>query len=115
MSASADRTACVWDSETCKREMIVREHTGIVNDVDVSATDSDMFVTASDDKSSKIFDVREGRKSMSTFKSLYQLTSVCLNHSANLLYTAGVSCEIDLWDLRKPDDKLLTIEGHRGI
>lgn len=113
-SASADRTACVWDSETCKRERIIRTHKGVVNEVDFAKNQPHLLATAGDDKLACLFDIRESTKrSTADFKTDYQLTSVCLHPDGKLLFAAGIDSKIHCWDTRKPEEELLTIEGHR--
>lgn len=112
LSASTDRSACVWDSETFARVKKVREHSDIVNDVAVASAEPDRFVTCSDDGTARLWDMRH-KRSAAVFSNPYQILSVTCNKDASLIYFGGIDNDLYGFDVRKPDQALLSLSGHR--
>lgn len=71
-TASADKTAVVWDTSNFTKVRTFRGHDGNINSVDVLA---ECVVTGSDDCTLKIWDSR-AQKFTSSYKLGYQITSV---------------------------------------
>jgi WD40 repeat protein len=61
VTASADKTARIWDAATGKGIMVLRGHDEIVNSAAFSP-DGSRIVTASDDKTARIWDVATGKE-----------------------------------------------------
>jgi len=100
-SASADKTAAVWDMNVGGRIKQIKEHTSFVNSVDVSRRGNPILVaTGSDDGSAKLFDLRQ-RNSLATFDCTYQVTAVALSDDAMTCYTGGIDNDIKIWDVRQ--------------
>lgn len=103
VSASADRTAIVWDVETLKHIRKVRSHDEIVNCVTTSVAaqggPSHLFLTGADDGSAMLFDLRN-KESIMSFDCRYPVLSVAMLESANQVFTAGVDNAITCWDIR---------------
>merc|ERR1711991_232970 len=106
-SASADKSAMVWDSETGTRVKKVRDHTDVVGDVDPCPQHPDVFVSGSDDGTAMLWDARQG-KYCGGISSDYQILSVCYSKDGSLIYTAGIDNDVLAFDARKlqqsPDD-----------
>jgi len=71
-TASADKTAVVWDTSNFTKVRTFRGHDGNINSVDVLG---ESIATGSDDCTLKIWDNR-AQKFTSSYKLGYQITSV---------------------------------------
>jgi WD40 repeat protein len=61
VTASADRTARIWDARDGALQLVLRGHEGEVNGAAFSP-DGSQVVTGSDDKTARIWDARSGRQ-----------------------------------------------------
>jgi Prp8 binding protein len=111
-SASSDCSACVWDSETFTRVKKVREHSAIVNDLAVCASDPSLFATCSDDGFAYLWDLRTKAPTASV-PSPYQILSLDYSKDASMIYIAGIDNNVYGYDARKSEDALVTLSGHR--
>jgi len=98
-SVSADKTCAVWDLMTCTKRRTLREHTSIVNSCHPARRGPELLVTASDDGTIKMWDVRE-KKSIWTIKHRAAVTSVSFNDNASKIFSAGLDETIHCWDLQ---------------
>ena len=112
-SSSADGSACVWDSETQVRVKKAREHRlAVVNDIDVCVNEPNVFATCADDGSARLWDVRH-RRAAAVCQARHQQLSVSLSSDGALLYSAGVDGVIRCFDVRRNEEALLELAGHR--
>lgn len=109
-SVSADKSVMVWDSASQRRVRRYsrdHHHDAIVNSCSSvahimysahsSADASHLFVTGSDDRTAKLFDVR-CKQSVHSLSCQYPVLSVAM--SADEVFTAGVDEVIKVWDRR---------------
>lgn len=87
LSGSADGTVRKWNVETGQQEDIVVAHTKEVRCIQFSP-DRSMFVTASSDKSAKLFDTRT-MKCMKTYKSDRPLNAASISPLLNHVIVGG--------------------------
>eukprot|EP01103_Thecamoeba_quadrilineata_P012883 TRINITY_DN3436_c0_g1_i1.p1 TRINITY_DN3436_c0_g1~~TRINITY_DN3436_c0_g1_i1.p1 ORF type:complete len:352 (+),score=65.86 TRINITY_DN3436_c0_g1_i1:56-1111(+) len=115
-SASADKTGAMWDAQTLTRTKKLSGHTSIVNCLSSSRRGPQLVVTASDDASIKLWDMRV-RGCQKTFNTRFPSTAVAFNDTTDGFFSGGLDNEIKFWDLRKGEiaytmaDHLDTITG----
>ncbi|CAB3401077.1 unnamed protein product [Caenorhabditis bovis] len=111
MTASTDKTVRIWDMETgaCVRKF--KSHTDIVNALHPSRRGVQLVVSASDDGSLKVFDIRT-REPVKNYANKYQQTAVTFNDTTDQIFCGGIDNEIKGWDMRR-DDIALSLQGHR--
>ncbi len=73
-SASADKTAAMWDVETSTRLRRFREHTSFVNSIVGSRKGDPLIVTGSDDCKALVFDTRS-KHSIQTLETEFQVST----------------------------------------
>lgn len=110
-TASADKSLIMWDCEYGHKVRRYKGHQMVVNSVSTCFTDSQIFVSGSDDGSAKIWDNRE-KKSINSLDCKFPVLSVAFSEDGNQIFTAGIDPSIRVWDKRK-NDVLYRLEGHR--
>lgn len=109
-TASADKTGAVWDVELQTRLKKLKEHTGIVNSVCPARRGDPLLLSASDDCSTLLWDIR-CRKSVGTFSSEYQVFSSVFSDDSSCMFQAGLEGVVRMWDLRK-HEVVFELTGH---
>ena len=89
VSASADKTAALWDANKGTKIRKYADHTGIVNCCGISRDYHTRFATGSDDCTAVVWDTRN-KYSVQSFYHDYQITSVCVSHDGQYLFTGGI-------------------------
>ena len=108
VTASADKTLGVWDANTGQRLKKCTAHTGIVNSVDV---DQELFCSASDDATVKLWDIRVSRGGLTgSLPHDFAVTSVAYGPD-HQVFTAGIDNWIHCWDVRQTQ-KIYSMKGH---
>ena len=110
VTASADKHLAWWDGNTSQRIKRFIGHEGIVNAVDVSHLSTKVVVSASDDGTVKLWDVRT-KNATATLHCDYPVTSVVFGMEGNHVYSAGIDNCITAWDLRS-NAKNMMMKGH---
>lgn len=113
LSASADKTAALWDAKTAARTRQFKGHTSYVNSC-CPARDAFMFATGSDDKSARLWDARV-RACQRTVPHPWAVTAVGAAHDGMRLYTGCLDGKVRCYDLRRPDEPQLELDGHQDI
>lgn len=118
-SVSADKSVMVWDPLSHKRLRRYRDHESIVNSCSsvanvmysahASADSAMFFVTGSDDRTAKLFDVR-CKEAVHSLPCKYPVLSVAM--SANEVFTAGIDEVIKVWDRRMNTISYVLSGGH---
>ena len=135
ISCSADKTVCYWDGNKGKRIRKFTDHSKIVNCCSIGKESTDLFVSGSDDCSVILWDARS-KRAVQAIPHDYQITSVCMSHDSNFVYSGGIdncirySLQLNIviefnnciifslcrkWDLRKYQTNMLpdlTLKGH---
>eukprot|EP01126_Amoeba_proteus_P021599 TRINITY_DN2197_c0_g1_i3.p1 TRINITY_DN2197_c0_g1~~TRINITY_DN2197_c0_g1_i3.p1 ORF type:complete len:205 (-),score=24.16 TRINITY_DN2197_c0_g1_i3:471-1085(-) len=109
-SASADKTAAVFDINRCKTIKRMSEHTSYVSSI-CPSRDNESCVTCSDDGTAKIWDLRSKPSSL-TLVHQYPLTAISYDEKAEHVFTGGIDNLIHCWDIRKPNNELYRLLGH---
>ena len=109
-TASADKTAAVFDAVEGVRIKRVKDHSSFVNTCVPSNRESTMMLTGSDDCTAKLFDTR-ARACVASFDCEYPVCAVAFSADNSQCFTAGIEETIRVWDVRKRA-VLMTLEGH---
>jgi len=110
-SASADKTAAIFDVESGERVRKLRDHTSYVNSVCASRRGEPLLVSGSDDCTAMVWDVRvKGAQYVLTTE--YQVTAVAFSEDSSVVFAGGIDNEIKCWDIRS-DKVLYSLEGHQ--
>lgn len=111
-SAGADSLAMDWDAHTGELKRVFRGHRGIVNDLAATLTGDQLVLTASDDKSVRLWDER-ARFPSHTFKHEFPVTSTAFSRDGTQVFTGGIDEVIRCWEVRKKA-VLYELPGHTG-
>lgn len=109
-SCATDKLLSVWDVVTGQRIRKMRGHQNFVNSVRGARRGVETLVSGSDDGSIKIWDARR-KHVCHTFENNYQVTSVCLNDTAEQVISGGIDNDIKVWDIRK-NEIVYKLRGH---
>jgi Prp8 binding protein len=107
-TASADKTLGWFHANTGVRVKRLVGHAGIVNAVDAAGP---LLLSASDDCTCKLWDVRIRRGETGSLEHDYQVTSVAFADETHMVYTGGIDNVIVAWDVRK-QEKVFAMKGH---
>jgi len=113
LCASADKSGVVFDMETQEKIKRLRGHTSFVNSICASRRGDPYVLTASDDGSAMMWDLRT-RGAVGTFKDENMnlpVLSCVFNDDSSQAITGGIDETIKVWDIRK-EKILYTMEGH---
>ncbi len=88
-SASADKTAILWDANRGEKIRKYTDHSGIVNSLSTARDVSTIFATGSDDCTAVVWDARSKRAIHSLYHD-FQVTSTALSHDGKYLFTGGI-------------------------
>ncbi len=111
ISCSPDTTVRSWDALTGEQIGSMKDHEGIVNCCAMRRHGSPLAVSGSDDCCAKVWDMRAKRASQTLEgPSRYQITAIDI--SDDMVYTGGIDNVIKVWDLRKENEVVMTMEGH---
>jgi len=109
-SASADKTAAVFDVEAGERIKKMRDHSSFVNAVCGTRRGDALILTGSDDCQAMLWDIRI-RHPLHTYKHDFQVTSVAFSDDASQIFTAGIDNLVHCWDVRK-EKMIYSLGGH---
>lgn len=108
-TASADKTAIMWDTYDFSRVRTYRGHESHVNSIDISG--AEQVATGSNDCTLKLWDNRV-RKHTSSFNVGYQVTAVA--HAGKQVFFAGVDNTVRSVNLQKGQLELCLV-GHADM
>ncbi|TRY72088.1 hypothetical protein TCAL_12366 [Tigriopus californicus] len=110
-TASTDKTVGIFNTRTGQRLKRLKGHTNYVNSVHPARRGDPLVVSGSDDCSIRVWDQRK-RNSVQTLNSMYQVTAVTFNDTAEQVISAGIDNQVKIWDLRKPTQPAYMLPGH---
>jgi len=110
-TASADKTAAVFDVENGERVRKLRDHSSYVNAISCSRRGDPLLVTGSDDCRAMIWDVR-AKGAQVVFETDYQITAVAFSDDHSQVFTGSIDNEIKCWDVRT-SKVVYSLEGHQ--
>jgi histone-binding protein RBBP4 len=114
LSGSEDTTLCLWDvqagsnsSEKSGRQVqplnIFKGHTNVVEDVDWHSKDPNMMASVSDDRSIRLWDIRESTKAAHMVENAHEADVNCIAFNPmneHIFATGSADKTVALWDLR---------------
>lgn len=112
ITASLDRTARVWDTETGKILLRLQGHGADVFSASYSP-DGSRIVTSSADQTAKIWDAETGNRLLSIDGHTGEVQGACYSPDGTRIATASRDQTARIWD-SKTGALLLTLQGHKG-
>lgn len=112
VTASADKTARIWDAESGRQISVLKGHWDVVNRVAFSP-DGRRVVTASADKTARIWDPESGVMVAQLQALEGALDGVVFSPDGRRVLTSGASAEAQIWDATS-GRRILKLEGHRA-
>ena len=113
-SASADKSVALWDAKTGARIRQFKGHMGYVNSCCNSPSLSHTVASGSDDRTCRIWDERV-RVCQQTIKHGYAVTAVAVGASGHDLYTGCLDGRVRVYDLRRPEEEAMLLQGHTDM
>jgi Prp8 binding protein len=127
VTASADKTAAIYDTVTAQRIRCLRGHTSHITSVDAKTSNGGggcdyLLATGSNDRTTKVWDSRNRRRGAELVLSHeYQVLDVRFgissdaNCSSTFIYTSGVDPRVYIWDMRNANAPVNFLEGHTDL
>eukprot|EP00916_Digyalum_oweni_P012924 GHVL01021265.1.p1 GENE.GHVL01021265.1~~GHVL01021265.1.p1 ORF type:complete len:342 (-),score=41.01 GHVL01021265.1:731-1756(-) len=110
VTCSADKTVAVWDVEEGKRIKKFTGHTAVVNSCRVNRRGSPLVVSAADDGTTKVWDLRT-RKCVVTFEHQYQVLAASFDDTSERIFSCSLDSTIRVYNMtRREEQESLT--GH---
>lgn len=109
-TASTDKTLSVWDIGVGQRIKKLKGHSNFVNSVHGARRGPQILVSGSDDATIKLWDSRK-KNCTATMNSVYPVTAVCFNDTAEQIFSGGLDNDIKIWDIRK-NEVVNLLKGH---
>jgi len=101
ISASGDGTCILWDIESRTPKSVYADHTGDVMCVSLNKKHSNLFVSGSVDTTARVWDTREGERSVATFAGHEaDVNTVQWFPDANCVVTGSDDGTVRLFDMR---------------
>lgn len=102
-SASADKTAAVWDTERRQKRRALKDHDDFVYSIACARRGPELVVTGCEDGEARLWDVRDGSKrpAMSVQHAMPCL-AVEFSDDASAFYTGCLDEAVRQWDIRQP-------------
>ena len=100
-TASADRTAALWDAETAVRIRSYAGHSRIVNAVAAARGRGDVFASGADDGAARVWDARSKRCVAAFGEGGPPVLAVEFAGDGASLFAAGTEGVVRQWDLRR--------------
>jgi WD40 repeat protein len=92
----------MWDGERDLCVLELKEHTGLVNSVRFSP-DGKNFVSASKDKTARVYDVTTGRCVLKLEDHARGVTCADFSPDSKFIATTCIDKVVRVWDVRQPD------------
>jgi len=112
VTASADRTACLWDAATGQEIIALRGHEGGVQSATFSP-DGARIVTASADRTARIWDATIGQEIIALRGHEHWVSSASFSPDGARIVTASIDCTARLWDATTGQE-IIALRGHEG-
>jgi WD40 repeat protein len=112
VTASADKTARLWDAESGRLIATLSGHTGAVNDAEFSP-DSSRVVTASQDNTAREWDAASGNLLATLTGHTAEVRKATFSPDGSRIVTAGDDNTARVWDAQS-GALLATLSGHTG-
>ena len=114
ISAGCDATAKLWDLRTGRCEQTFHGHGSDINSLSLFPS-GQAFVTASDDSTCRLFDIRADRE-LGVYRDdniKCGVTSVAFSHSGRLLFSGYEDYNVHVWDVLR-GERVSVLSGHEN-
>ena len=123
LSGGDDNVVCLWDvnkgiasnSSSITATATFKGHTATVEDVDWHAKDPNLFGSVSDDRSIRLWDIRDpstGQKHIVENAHNADIYGIAFNPKLEMTFaTASADKTVAIWDMRNLQKKVHTLEG----
>eukprot|EP00040_Diaphanoeca_grandis_P016029 m.82489 g.82489 ORF g.82489 m.82489 type:complete len:500 (+) comp25520_c2_seq1:203-1702(+) len=113
VTASLDKTICIWDASSGDKKHTVKTHTADVTGISLHPT-GDYFISSSEDKHYGFSSIETGQTlAYGTDAGVTSGFNCCQFHPDGLFFGMGHGSVVDIWDI-KDQSKATTFEGHTG-
>ncbi|KAH7200885.1 hypothetical protein BKA60DRAFT_469470 [Fusarium oxysporum] len=109
-SASADRTARIWNVETGECKQVLKGHSSLVNSV-VFSHDLKMVASASLDRTARIWNVETGECKQALEGHSNRVNSVVFSHDSKMVASASADWTARIWNVETGECKQV-LKGH---
>ncbi|HSC19533.1 MAG TPA: TIR domain-containing protein [Rhizomicrobium sp.] len=110
VTASRDKTARIWDTQTARQLMVLRGHTGAVLSAEFSP-DGKQIATASEDNTAIIWNATNGKEIVALRGHQGVLFAASFNPDGSRVVTASDDKTARIWDSRS-GQQLMVLAGH---
>lgn len=111
VTSDADGVVRVWDAETGGQVKSYASTRGKCANA-VSAARGDLVMSASDDGSACVWDLRVKKRAARTYAHAVPQTACVMSAHGDRAYVGGVDDVVRAWDARMENKPLMTLEGH---
>jgi len=112
VTASADKTARLWDATSGAELQSFVGHTGEVNSC-ASSPDGQLVVTGSDDRTTRLWDTTTGKELQRFLGHTSSVTCCAMSSDSRQIATASQDLTVRLWDTVSGQE-LRRFQGHEG-
>ena len=114
VSCSADKTVRGWDAATGTQIKKYKEHEGVVNSVCPLRRGPQLLVSASDDCTARLWDMRM-KKAAGRFNDKFQLTAAVFAEAGDQVYTGGLDNTIKVCCCMRACDCVCVVVTRRCV
>lgn len=111
-TASADKSARIWDATTGQVLVTLQDHQSEVNTA-VFSPDGTLIVTSSDDHTAIVWDTTSGKRLLTLRGHSDAVSSAVFSPDGKRIATASLDKTVKLWDAATGTEQL-TMRGHKG-
>lgn len=118
VTCSPDKTVRCWDAHVGEQVKQMKGHAGFVNACDAAPTGAPLVVSAADDATARVWDLR-AKGAVAIFRTKLPATAVAFSADASGVYVGGIDNDLKMFDIRVAgrgeDDARgpsMTLRGH---
>ena len=118
VTCSPDKTVRCWDARVGEQVKQMKGHAGFVNACDAAPTGAPLVVSAADDATARVWDLR-AKGAVAIFRTKLPATAVAFSADASGVFVGGLDNDLKMFDIRVAgggeDDARgpsMTLRGH---